>query len=134
MQKTEISCVQFLIAGKDAPKMLDFVDEALDEMPLFVEVSIIRNCARPIGVGRDHRRDVALCQVGAKPVRVESFVAKEVLGRQTGDQRLGLGGLVHLAGGVEQTQHIAEGINGDVDLRAQSSARSADRATPPARS
>src|SRR5215216_5384953 len=90
-------------------------------------MSIIRNCARPASVGRDHGRHVALYQVRAKAVRVESFVAKDVLSRQTGDQRLGRGRLVRLAGGVEQTQHIAESIDGDVDFRAQAATRSPDR-------
>ena len=40
--------------------MLDLVDEALDQMPLFVEMSIIRNCARPAGIGGDHGHHVAL--------------------------------------------------------------------------
>jgi hypothetical protein len=66
--------------------MLDFVDEAFDQMPLFVEVSIVGNCARPAGVGRDHGRQVALGQMRAKPARIESFVAKEILGWETSDQ------------------------------------------------
>src|SRR5215204_1123512 len=97
------------------------------------EISIIRNCARPASVGRDHGRHVALYEVRAKAIRVESLVAKDVPSRQTGDQRLGRGRLVRLAGGVEQTQHIAESIDGDVDFRAQAATRSPDRLflTPP---
>ena len=74
-----VGCDGLVISGGAHIKMLDFVDEALDEMPLFVEVSIIGNCARPAGIGRDHGRHVALCHMRAKPVGVERLVAKDVL-------------------------------------------------------
>src|SRR5262245_45606073 len=107
--------------------MLDLVDEALDQMPLFVEMSIIRNCARPVGIGGDHGHHVALGHMRAKTVRIERFVAKDVLPGQISDQGLGLGRFVHLASGVEQTQHIAEGIDSNVNFRAQPSPRTPDR-------
>src|SRR5215216_3572497 len=107
--------------------MFDFIDEAFNEVALFVEVSIVGNCARTVRVGRDHSCHGEASQMRAKPIRVESFVANDVLGRQISDQRLGLGRFVHLTGGVEQAQHIAESINGDVDFRAQSATRSPDR-------
>src|SRR5262249_17109723 len=107
--------------------MLDLVDEALDQMPLFVEVSIVRNCARPAGVGGDHGHHLALCHMRTKAVRIESFVGKDVPAGQISDQGLGLGRFVHLAGGIEQTQHIAEGIDSNVDFRAQPSTRTPDR-------
>src|SRR5215208_3528922 len=116
-----------VISGGDPTKMLDFADEALDEMPLFVEVSIIGNGVRPTGVGRDHSRHVELRDMRAKRVGVEGLVAQNVLRRQPCDQRLGHGRFVHLAAGVEQPQHISESINCDMDLRAQAPTRPPNR-------
>ena len=107
--------------------MFDPVDEEFDQMTLLVEMAIVGDCARTAGVGRDHGGYVALCQVGAKPVRVEGFIAKQVLARQAGYQRFGLGRLVRLSGSVEQTQHVPQRIDGDVDFRAQAAARPPDR-------
>ena len=107
--------------------MLDPIDEEFDQMALLVELAIVEDCARTAGVGRDHGGYVAVCQVGAKPVGVEGFIGKEVLARQTGDQRFGLGRLVRLSGGVEQPQHVPQRIDCDVDFRAQAAARPPDR-------
>jgi hypothetical protein len=98
--------------------VLDLIDEAFDEMPLFVEVRIVGDRARPAGNGRYHGRHVALSQMRTKSVRIESPVANYVLGLQLSDQGLGLSRLVHLPRGVKQPQHIAESINGNVDFRA----------------
>ncbi len=51
----------------------------------------------------------------------------KILGRKASDQGFGLGRLVHLSGRVEQTEHIAEGIDRNMNLRAQASPRSPDR-------
>ena len=106
--------------------MLNPVDEEFDQMALLVEMAIVRDCARTAGVGRDHGGNVALCQVGAKPIRVEGFIAKHILARQTGNQRFGLGRLVRLSSGVEQTQYVSQRIDCDVDFRAQAAARPPD--------
>src|SRR5215470_13557267 len=122
-----VGCDGFVIARGDAPEMFDFVDEELDEMALLVEMAIVRDCARTAGVGRDHGGYAAVCEMSAKPIGIEGLVSDDVVGGQASNQGFGLSRLVHLSGRVEQAQHIAEGINGDVNLRAQPSARASDR-------
>src|SRR5215471_5661677 len=120
-------CDGFVIACGDTPKVLNLVDEELDEMTLLVEMPIVRNGARTAGFGGDDGSHVALREHSAKVIGIESLVAEKVLGRQAINQGFGLGRLVHLSGREKQAQDIAEGIDGNVNLGAQTSTRSPDR-------
>ena len=117
----------FVVACGDTAKVLNLVDEELDEMTLLIVMPIVRNGARTASVGRDDGSHVAIRERSAKVIGIESLVANKVFAGQAINQGLGLGRLVHLSSREEQTQDIAEGVDGNVNLRAQSSARSPDR-------
>ena len=76
---------------------------------------------------RDHRFGSGSGDAGTKPIRIEPLVAQELVEIEAVDQRLGLLAFVRLAPGQDKSQRVAEGIDGGVDLRAQSAARTPDR-------
>ena len=53
-------------------------------------------------------------------------VGEEILTRQAGDQPFGLGDVANLTAGEDETQRIAQAIDGDVDLARQAAARTSD--------
>ena len=69
----------------------------------------------------------AAAMLARKPIRIEPLVAQELVEIEAVDQRLGLLAFVRLAPGQDKSQRVAEGIDGGVDLRAQSAARTPDR-------
>ena len=95
-------------------------------MTFLVDMAVVRNLMRSVRLGRDHCRCAANGQKSAKSVGIECFVAEYVLGRQANNQVFGLGRVMHLSAGVKQAQHVAEGINGNVNFGAQAPTRSSD--------
>ena len=116
----------FVIAGGDAAKVFDFIDEALDQMAFLVEFGVMGEGLSAGAVSGDHGGDVAAGQVCPEGVGIEGLVGDEDLDRDASDQRCGLGALMHLAGGEAHAQRIAERIDGDVQLGTQPAARAPD--------
>ena len=69
-------CGEFVIAGGDGTKVLEFVEEALDEVALAIEHEITTARHLAVGLGRDQRRDVAPFECVNEGVGVEGLVAK----------------------------------------------------------
>jgi hypothetical protein len=118
---------EFVVACGDSSKVLEFIEEALDEVAFAVE----REIANPVGFAvrfwRDDRSDFALGQGGDKRIGVEGLV---------GDQGVGIGGFNQIRGarqimgltwGEDQVDRIAKSIDKSVDFGCQSAARPADR-------
>jgi hypothetical protein len=76
---------------------------------------------------KDDGGHVAIRKKGAKAVGIERLVTDKIHSRQVINQGFGHGRLVHLTGRVEQAQDIAEGVDGNVNIRAQPSTRSPER-------
>ena len=53
MEKTEVSRGELVVAREDPPVVLDLVDEALHQVALFVQMSIVLPRLLPVGPGRD---------------------------------------------------------------------------------
>jgi hypothetical protein len=51
---------EFVIASRDRAKVLEFVEEALDEVALAIEGKIAGQWLRAAGMGRNHRGDLPL--------------------------------------------------------------------------
>ncbi len=86
----------FFVTRRDAPKMLDLVDEALDEMAFLVEFLVVRRNVISEGPGRDHRLG-AKGEKGSEPLGIIGLVGDDMIGRETVDQRLGLCAVMGLA-------------------------------------
>lgn len=106
--------------------MLDFVDEAFDEMALLVKLHVVRDRLGSRDFGRDDGLG-AEGEVRPQPVDVVRLVGDDMLGDVAVDQCFGLRAVVDLAGREDEAQRIAESVDGDVDFRGWAAARAADR-------
>jgi hypothetical protein len=106
--------------------MLDFVDEAFDEMAFLVAMPVVgdRLFSRPQGGDNGAGAE---SEVRSEFVGVISLIGNDVAGHEAVDQGLGLRAVMDLAGRRDQSQRVAESINGDVDLGGQAAARAPDR-------
>jgi len=106
--------------------MLEFIEEALDEVAFAVEreVAIARRLA--IGLWRNHRVDPALDERADQRIGVVSLVADQ--GRRIGrfEQRLRAGQIVGLPRREPHIDGIAQGIDQDVNFGGQPATGSAD--------
>ena len=107
--------------------MLDFVEEALDEIALAVEreITIARHLA--VGFRRDHWSDGPLIECVDQRIGVVSLVADERTRIGIFEQRLSASQVMVLPWRQHQAARIAQGIDESVDFGGQSAARSADR-------
>ena len=115
------------MACGDATVMLDFVEEALDQIALLVDVLVIRDGLRARSGRRNDRLGTRLCDAQAKPIGVIAPVGQQMFERQAADEILGLEDIVHLAAGQDEADGIAKRIHTGADLGAQAAARTPDR-------
>ncbi len=97
-----IGCDGFVIACGDTAKVLNLVDEELDEVTLLIEIPIVRNGAGTAGVRGNDGGHIAVREPSAKVIGIESLVTEKVFGRQAVNQGFGFGRLVHLSSGEKQ--------------------------------
>lgn len=100
--------------------MLDFVDEALDQMPLPIGMLIIVAGLVPSGRGRNNRLSFLLfCNELQKMIRIIGRISDQVLKVELGHQVPGLGDVVPLASSQDKAQRIAQPIDTYVDFGAE---------------
>lgn len=107
--------------------MLEFIEEALDEVAFAVERKIASPWHLTIGFWRNHRGDPSLSESVDQRVRVVSLVAKQGDWISAIDQLLRTSQIVDLSRRQHQFDRIAQGINESVDFRGQSTAGSTNR-------
>ena len=107
--------------------MLDFVDEPLDQISLFVEVLVVRDSSRAGAVRRDNGLSASVCDGGSKAIGVVALVCEQVFKGKTVDQTFCLADIGDLAGRQDEADGVAESVDGNADLRAQAAARTPDR-------
>ena len=115
----------FFVAGGDAAKMLDCIEEPLDEITLAVkrEVAVPLNFA--IRFRRDDRLDGAHFEALDEGVAIISLVAEKRSGLDLGGQRLCLIDVMDLAAGEAERERIAQSVDDGVDFGRQAAARTA---------
>jgi hypothetical protein len=118
---------EFVVAGGDSSKVLEFIEEALDKIAFAVEREIAISLGAAAGRRRDNRSDSALGQGVDKPISVEGLVADQGIGIGGFNERLGAGQIVGLTWREHQLDGIAQSIDERVDFGGQSAAGSADR-------
>jgi hypothetical protein len=118
---------KLVIACCDSAKVLEFVEEALDEVALAIkgEVAWQRNCAA--GMGRNDRRDLPFGQGFDEGIGIIGLVTDQSRWIGVLEQGLCTSEVAGLAWRKHQRDGIAQGIDERVNLGAQSAARSADR-------
>ena len=107
--------------------MLDLVNEALDQIALLVQELVVGDGLRTRAARWDYGLGANLCDGGSKAIGVKAHIGEEVFEGKTGDQALSLADIVDVARGQDEADRIAEGIDTNVDLRAQAAARAPDR-------
>jgi len=117
---------KLVVTRRDGAKVLQFVEESLDEIALAVEDEVARRRRLTVGFGRDHRIDVSLGKSVAERIGVVCLVSDQRLRIDSFEQRLRASQIVNLTWREHYIDGIAERIDEDVNLGGQSSAGSAD--------
>ncbi len=106
--------------------MFEFVEEALDEVTLFVEFGIERRRLAPIGPGRDVGDCAAVFDLRSDVVGIVGLVSKNdaALGQPPQQASSGLA-VVGLARGKREPDRPAAGIDDGVDFGRQSASTAA---------
>lgn len=118
---------ELVVARGDGTKVLEFVEEALDQVALAIEREITAARHLAVDLGRNHRRDVASLERFDEGVSVESLVAKQRPWLDIFQQRLRTSQIVRLTGREHHLDRVAKRIDQNVDFGRQSAARAADR-------
>jgi hypothetical protein len=106
--------------------VLDFVEEALDEIALAIEREITIALYLAVGLWRDHWSDCPLIERFDQRIGVVSLIADERTWIGILEQRLRASQVMVLPWRQHQAERIAQGIDERMDFGGQSSARSAD--------
>jgi hypothetical protein len=107
--------------------MVVFVDELLDQVTLLLEVLVVRDSSRAGTVRRDDGRGASVCDGGSQAIGVVALVCEQVFEGKTVDQACCLADIGDLAGHEDEADRVAESVDGNADLRAQTAARTPDR-------
>jgi len=118
---------EFIVSGGDGTKVLEFVEEALDEIALAVKREVARPRRFAVGLWGNHRSDVALGEFIEQRIGVIGLVADQGLWIGSGEQGLHACQIVSLTWRQHQIDGIAERIDKGVNFGGQSAARSTDR-------
>jgi len=118
---------KFVVARGDGAKVLEFVEEALDEIAFAVECIVACALDFAVGLWRDHRGDFALGESVDQRIGVVGLISEQGAWIGAVDQRLRAGQIVRLPRRKHQFDRIAQGIDQGVDFGGQSAAGSADR-------
>lgn len=118
---------ELVVARGDAPEVLEFVEEALDEVAVAVELGIDGAYDLDVALGRDVGGRASGCEEVDDGTGAVSTVGDGIARRaQAIDQRRQRGLVGGLAGRQNHPDRKTVAINDGVDLGRQSSTRTAD--------
>jgi hypothetical protein len=109
---------EFVVARGDGAKVLEFVEEALDQIPLAVECKVAGQWGRAAGVGRNHWGDVPLSEAIDQSIGVLCHVANQSLWIDVLEQWLCADEIVGLSRREQELDRIAESIDEGVNFGA----------------
>ena len=122
---------EFVVARGDGAKVLEFIEEAFDEITFAVEREVAVSQGLAIGLWGNHRGDLAPVESVDQQIGVVSLIADQSLRIDAVDQRLRASHIVGLPGREHQLDGVAKGIDERVDFGRQSAARAADGLVEP---
>ena len=126
-QEAEISLGELVESRENAPVMLDLVDQAFHQMTLFVEMSIIVVLLLASSTRRNDWLGTAVQDNLTKWIGIIGHVGNHILTFVTGEQSLCLSDIMTLPAGQCKPQRIAQCIDVDMDLGAESASAAAQR-------
>ena len=118
---------EFVVPCGDGAKVLEFVEEALDEIAFAVERVVTCTLYFTVGLGRDHGDDFPSREGVEQRIGIVSLVADQGVRIGAIDQRLRASQIVDLPWREHQFDRIAKGIDERVDFCRQPTAGSPDR-------
>jgi hypothetical protein len=107
---------KFVVACCNSSKVLEFIEEPLDEIALAVEREVTRPWGLAVGLWWDHGSDSPVGQPVDQVVSIVGLVADQSIRVGVLDQRLRAGQIVSLAWCQHQVDGIAQSIDQSVDL------------------
>src|SRR5215218_9352183 len=125
-----VAGVGLVVAGGDAPELLQLGEGVLDQVAPAVHGAVEVEAAFAAGFGRDHGDGAAGVEVRPDPVHVERLIAEQGVEIQTLDQRRHADGVVPLAGQRHEAHQVAECVNQGDDLGGQAAARASNGLVP----
>lgn len=99
--------------------MLDFVEETLDQMPFFVEMTIVITLIFAVPTRRDHRQGIFFRDLLQELIRIVRAIRNDALKIKVFDQVICLSNIMSLSTRQEKAQRIAQSIYAGVDLGAE---------------
>ena len=106
-------------------EVLDLVDEALDQVALFVQIPVILSGCLAIGSGWNNSHRSHILDVFDQPSRIIPFVGDDVFGIEPGDQGLGPSDVMALTCAKPEAQGVAKPVHAHVDFGAEPASTSA---------
>jgi hypothetical protein len=107
--------------------MLDFVEETLDQVPFFVEMTIIFTLLFAVLARRDYRLSLFFGNLLQKIIRIVRTICNHPFKIEIGDQVSSLSNVMSLSTRQEKTQRIAQGIYAGVNLGAEATSAASQR-------
>src|SRR5258705_6588101 len=118
---------EFVVACRNGAKLLNFIEEALDEVALAVECEIAIALGLSIGFGRNYGRDFSLRKTIDERISVVGLVCDQGFRIGIFNQALGASQIVDLPCREHQIGGISQGAAERVNFFCQFSTRSALR-------
>ena len=118
---------KFVVPGSDTTKLLESIEEALDQMTRLVTMPVDRTFVLPITTGRNIGKRTGRLDGFDQFITVVAFVGGPRGGLDSGDQGSPLSHIGDLSSSQNQSKGIAQGIDAGVDFGSQPTPRPADR-------
>ena len=115
----ETSC-KFVVPGENASIPFDLVDEALDQVAFLIEMPVIVPLFAAVFLGRNDCLGTAISNRLEQCVDIVGSVGNQMRELKGVDQRLGLCAVMAFSAGQNETEWIAQCIDKDVNLGAES--------------
>jgi hypothetical protein len=119
LQEAEITTRELVETRKDTPKMLDFADKTLNQMPFAIAPGIILARLDGVFVGRNDDGHAASDEFIHKHLGTIAAVGYHRLKVQINNQVMGLENVMPLSRRQVQPQGIAQPIDRDMDFGAK---------------
>ncbi|GEM_PF-1265272 len=127
--EAEVGFLGLIVSGRNAPPVLEFVEQALDQVAPFVFGAVVRDGVAPVDLGRDHRLDARCLDLLADRIGIVAPIGQEGLDPvgYHAEQRSEALHIVRLSGCQHEAEREASGIASCVKLGAEAASRSAKR-------